>query len=296
MRDRDQGSSNHFLSLHCRLPEYLEEDLSAFLWSWPVLGSEIGDRSEKGVRVTVFLAGNEGEASVELAAALEEFGATEIKSAKVANEDWLVLYRKRLQAFSIGDRWWIDPHPDTPSPVPAGRHRLVVEPRMAFGSGSHESTGLILLALEELDVAGADVLDIGTGSGILALAAEHLGARSVVALDIDPQAVFVARQIAAQQEWRSKIRFLLGPISTVGPQEFDTVLCNMIFSEFRSLLGDIRRLTAASGTAVLSGLLVTELKEVEAELRSVSLRVDGERILGEWASVNVVHASGRVNR
>lgn len=293
MGRRDRVRSNEFLSLRCIIADELEEDLSIFLGGWPVSGSEIGDRTEEGVRVTVFLAGSEREAALRMAAALEEFGAKEISTKTIADEDWLALYRQGLQAFPIGERWWIDPHPDDPSPAPRGRRRLVMEPRMAFGSGSHESTTLILLALEELDITRADVLDIGTGSGILALAAENLGARSVVAVDIDPQAVFVAHQIATQQEWRSNVRFLLGPVSAVRRRGFDTVLCNMIFSNIRPLLGDIRRLTAANGIAVLSGLLVTELEEIEEELRSVSLRVVGNRTSGEWASVNVVPSKGR---
>ena len=280
-----------YLSLCCRLPESMEEALPWLVGRWPVLGTQIGEAGEGMVTATVYLHPDHEDAMDPLGAALGELGAEDLKVERVAAEDWLAGYRVGVRPFPVGEAWWIDPHPDSPTAAPQGRLRLAVEPRMAFGSGSHESTRLVLLALEDLEVAGARVLDIGAGSGILALAAEKLGASLVVALDIDPEAVWVARQIAGQQEAPSRVQFLLGAVAGLGGIGFDLVLCNMIASHFEPLLGDLRRLIGMGGLAVLSGLLVCETKAVTETLAANGLQIRGGSTLGEWASLTVARTS-----
>ncbi|MEJ2190012.1 MAG: 50S ribosomal protein L11 methyltransferase [Acidobacteriota bacterium] len=188
-----------YLSVRCSLPASMEDALPLLIGQWPVLGTQIGDSDGGKISATVFLDAIHSDAAESLGAILGELGGEEIVIQSVAAEDWLAGYRRCSRPFPVGDLWWIDPHPESPTRPPRGRQGLVIEPRMAFGSGSHESTKLVLEALETLDLAGADVLDVGTGSGVLAVAAEKLGARTVVALDIDADAVFVARQTAGQQ-------------------------------------------------------------------------------------------------
>jgi len=178
------------------------------------------------------------------------------------------------------------------SPVPVGRRRLVIEPRTAFGSGSHESTQLILLELERLEIDGATILDLGTGSGILAIAAAGLGGKIIVAVDIDEDAIWVARETANLQEQPTEIHYVLGPPDCLGAVGFDIVLCNMIFANMLPVLPQLQGLLAPDGVAVLSGLLATDASDITETLRSHRLEVTGERVLGEWASLVVV-VSGR---
>ncbi len=280
-----------YVSLCCSLPESMEEALPWLVGRWPVLGTQICEAGAGRVTATIFLHPDHEDAVDPLGVALGELGAEDLRVEPVAAEDWLAGYRLGVRPFSVGDGWWIDPHPDRPTAAPQGRLRLAVEPRMAFGSGSHESTRLVLLALEGLEVAGAGVLDIGAGSGILALAAEKLGASLVVALDIDPGTVWVARQIAGQQEEPSRVQFVLGPVACICGPGFDLVLCNMIASHFVPLLGDLRRLIGAGGLAVISGLLVSEREAVTETLAANGLQVRGDATLGEWASLTVARAA-----
>jgi ribosomal protein L11 methyltransferase len=283
---------NTYLSLHCVLPESVEEELPQILGERPVLGIEIGDARCGEISAAVFFAAGNRDAADEVRALLEEFGAREIRIDDLEAEDWLAAYRERARPFPVGDRWWIDPDPGTFSPAPAGRRRLVIEPRTAFGSGSHESTQLILLELERLEVDGATILDLGTGSGILAIAAARLGGRRIVAVDIDEDAIWVARETANLQEQRPGIHYVLGPPDCLGAVDFDIVLCNMIFTNMLPVLPQLQGLVAPDGVAVLSGLLATDASDITESLRSHRLEVTGERVLGEWTSLVVV-VSGR---
>ena len=262
-----------------------EEELPWVLAGLPVLGCEL-EGDEQALQLTVYVAGNAPGAADKVARELTAAGAWGLERAELAHRDWLAAYRETVQPFLVGDLWFIDPHPDEPTPAPPGRSRLVVEPRMAFGSGSHESTQLVLLELEARSLAGARVLDVGTGSAILALAAAARGGGRIIALDVDPVAVLVARQVLAQQEIDvGGIRLLVAPVASVGETDFDLILCNMIPQHSSPLLGDLSRLLATDGELVLSGLLLEHELSLEIDLRKVGLLVAARRQLGEWVSL-----------
>jgi len=275
-----------YLCLRCDLAKDLEEDLPDIAASWPVLGIEIEGADGDLVRVAIYGESVDADSLSRLAAVLTDRGATDVRIETFGKQDWLQGYRDAVQPFAVGDRWWIDPHPNDPSRAPGDRKRLVIEPRTAFGSGSHESTMMVLSALEDLKVVGADVLDVGTGTGILALAAESLGARRVVALDVDENAIWVARQISAQQEWPPRVQFVLGPVTSLGAAQFQIILCNMISFNFRPLLAEMSRVLAPDGLIILAGLLGAEIDSVTGALLSVGLETRSHRVLGEWASLS----------
>ena len=161
---------------------------------------------------------------------------------------------------------------------------------MAFGAGSHESTQLVLLDLEELDPTGWSVLDVGTGTGILALAAAALGARPVVGFDLDPAAALEAARTAAEQERPVSCSFFAGTVDALAERRFDLVLANMIWENMAPLVPQLRARLAAGGLMVLSGLLVAQEAVVGRELVSHGLRLRSRRVLGEWLGLEVEHA------
>ncbi len=280
------------LSLCCSLPESMEDELPRMLDGWPVLGTEIGDAHSGEISATVFFAAGNAGAADRLRMLLMARGVEDVLIESVLSEDWLVGYRERARPFPVGDTWWIDPRPESTISPPAGRQRLVIEPRMAFGSGSHESTQLILLELEKLGIDGATILDLGTGSGILAIAAAELGAKMVVGLDIDEDAIWVARETADLQERPARVRYVLGSPDCLETGGFDVVRCTMISANMLPLLPQLHVLLAPGGVAVLSGLLAIETSDITETLSSLGLEVTGGRVLGEWGSL-VVTVQGR---
>ena len=200
-------------------------------------------------------------------------------------EDWLAAFRAASRPFAVGRSWWVDPCPARRTPPPAGRDSLVIEPRMAFGTGGHESTRLLLEELETVALDGRSVLDIGTGSSILALAVAMRGATVVVGCDIDAQAVFVARQIMADQDpgrLMAQPRLLAGGVAAI-ERRFDVVLCNMIPTNWAPFAPELPRLLTRGGVLLLSGLLHEHQPQVDELLRAQGLVVNGWRHLREWS-------------
>lgn len=280
-----------YLTLRFRLPGQLEDELGALLSEAPILGSEIvpaesGELLEVCVYLDTASAGTVGP----LTRALERFGAVGVEEGRLEDGDWLREWREAARAFAVGRRWWLDPRPADPTPAPEGRIRLAVEPRMAFGTGSHESTQLVLLELEEMDLEGRSVLDAGTGTGILALAAGALGARPVVGFDVDPLAAFEAARTAGEQERPPGCRFFAGTVAALGECSFHVILANMIWENLSPLVAALGERLARDGEMVLSGLLTAQEEVVARELAGLGLGVRRARRLGEWLGLVVGHA------
>jgi ribosomal protein L11 methyltransferase len=125
----------------------------------------------------------------------------------VPDADWFATWRERAQPFPVGRSLFIDPREpgEEPAAVPEGRRWLLLPARAAFGTGSHESTSLALELLEDADLRDRRVLDVGTGTGVLAFAALLFGARFVAAFDVDPAAPFHARDNSALNGLRPRL-------------------------------------------------------------------------------------------
>ena len=274
-----------YLTVTCRLPASQEERLAAALETWPVLGCQVEDAGPD-VAITVFLEEARAGAVPAVTEGLLSLGGRGLGTGHFAEQDWLAEYRRYVSPRAVGRCFWIDPDPSSPTAPPPGRLHLIVEPRQAFGTGSHESTQLVLMVLEDLPVEGRAVLDVGTGSGILSLAALGLGARWAAGFDIDQDAVFVARQTVAEQPCRARVALFAGPLAAVRADGgFGVVLANMIPNHFEPLLPDLRRLLGATGFLVLSGLMADQRASVEAELTRQRLVVERAVELGEWVAL-----------
>ncbi len=274
-----------YLTVTCRLPASAEEHLAQALERWPVLGCQVEDAGGE-VDVTVFLDERRAVDVPRVCEGLRALGASELDTGRFAEQDWLSGYRHTLAARAVGTRFWVDPHPQQPTAAPDGRVHLVVEPRQAFGSGSHESTQLVMLLLEEIDVTGRRVLDVGTGSGILALAARGLGAAWVAGFDIDLEAMFVARQTVAEQPRQLEVALFAGSTAALrGDPRFDLILANLLPVQVEPLLGFLRSLVSTGGELLVSGLMVDQRAAVEAELTAAGFEVVAAHELGEWAGL-----------
>ena len=180
----------------------------------------------------------------------------------IADEPWAESWKRHFRPLRLG-RLEVVPPWETARPPPEGTVRLVLEPGMAFGTGSHETTSLCLRAVDGFLAArpGASVLDVGTGSGILAIAAALLGAGRVEATDNDPIAVRVAQENADRNGVGGAVRPSLAQLSDLDGS-FDLVLANILANTLVELSAELRARVAPGGQLLLSGLLAAQADDV----------------------------------
>jgi ribosomal protein L11 methyltransferase len=223
----------------------------------------------------------EAAAARRAAAVLRRRAVRHRLTTDISEGDPLEAYRSSCRAFAVGARLWIDPGEPLGRPTPQGRIALSLPATRAFGTGEHASTRLALLALEDEPLDGRSFLDVGTGSGVLALAAAAFGARSAVALDTDADAVFVARENVRRHGFGSRVRLYAGPLSACAG-EFDVVAANMLAGE---ILPEARRILARagrSGKVLLSGVTRDRERHVLARMRTGRWKLAGRRSEDEW--------------
>jgi ribosomal protein L11 methyltransferase len=196
------------------------------------------------------------------------------------DRDWVQFAREKWEPLEVGARFFLVPE-WRDDPAPPGRLRITVNPGLAFGTGIHETTRLCLEALETHVKPGMAVADIGTGSGILALAAGLLGAGRIYACDVDPAAVEIARCNAAMSP--APVAFLVGSASALAGQSADIVVSNISPEIIADLSGDLLRVLRPTGVALISGFERGELEQVQDALVSVGATVESTHHKGNWS-------------
>lgn len=160
-----------------------------------------------------------------------------------------------------------------------------IDPGMAFGTGNHDTTQLCLEALQELIRGGETVLDVGTGSGILAIAAAKLGAGRVVGLDIDSVAVEVAINNVADEGLNDILTIKRADSPEVFDGTADVVVANIIASVIIGMARELREKTRVGGVLVVSGIILERAQEVIERLEQVGMRLMSTMQRGEWAAI-----------
>lgn len=201
----------------------------------------------------------------------------------VGDEAWAENWREHFPPLAIGERLFV--HAPWVERVPADRIAIVLNPGMAFGTGHHASTRGCLVLLEQALAVhpAARVLDLGTGSGILAIAAIKLGAAAACALDIDPEACAVAEQNAVANGVRQSIHFATGLDDAAGA--FDVVLANLFAAQLIASAAPIATAVVAGGTVIGAGILAAEADGVRAAWRSAGLQPEREWVDEGWVAL-----------
>lgn len=226
--------------------------------------------------------------AIALAAAAAGIDPPEVVIEALPERDWLAENRERFAAFRIG-RFRIR-EPDDPTACPPGLIDLQIEAATAFGSGRHGSTEGCLRALSRL--ARRPVrhpIDVGCGSGILAIAAAKLWRVPVVACDVDPAAVTVTRANARLNGVAALVRAVEADgwqaCSIASGAPYDLVMCNILARPLKRLAGDLARHIAPGGVALLAGLLMADGADVLAAHRAFGLRLVERIDLDGWRTL-----------
>jgi ribosomal protein L11 methyltransferase len=170
---------------------------------------------------------------------------------------WELEWRRDYRPMRFGERLWVTP-PDGLDQIPSGAVTLILEPGLAFGTGTHPTTALCLRWLDQSPPEGRSVLDYGCGSGILAVAAACLGAAQVTATDIDPQALLATRDNAA----RNNVQVTVLQPAALELHSYDLLVANIISGTLLALADELARLCRPGGDLVLSGILTEQVEAV----------------------------------
>lgn len=213
---------------------------------------------------------------------------------KLKDEDWAHAWKVHYAPFRVGRRLWIQPSWVEDQAAQPGDIILTLDPGMAFGTGLHPTTQMCLQAVEELVRPGMRVLDVGTGSGILAIAAALLGAGSetggkIVALDTDRLAVAAAVENAARNAVRMDV--YQGSLASVQAGNWDLVIVNILAPIITDMLqSGLMTYVAETGWLLLSGIVEEQLPALEAALEAAGGRVNEKRQIRDWVCLIVQHA------
>jgi ribosomal protein L11 methyltransferase len=186
----------------------------------------------------------------------------DVSEVEVNDEDWARRSQEALRAVRIGGVIVAPPWDTAREAAGPGDVTIVIEPAMGFGSGHHATTRLCLSALQRLDLRGREVLDIGTGSGVLALAAAALGAIRALGIDIDADALENARGNAAMNGSPAAVEFRLADFREAPSLTADVVVANLTGGMLAAHAAAVRRTVAPGGTLVLSGITSGERETV----------------------------------
>ncbi len=209
---------------------------------------------------------------------VQHLGTTEIDH-KNWNEEW----EKSIQPIHVSDRFVITPSWHAVHDV--NKTVIIIDPKMTFGTGYHETTRLMLRLMETFVQPDTTVLDVGTGTGILAVGAVKLGARHCLGIDIDEWSLDNGMENAQRNNVQEKIEIRIGSLDVVTEKNFDIVLANIIRNTILELIDQMLAVLSPQGKILFSGLLVTDRETIENALTERKCKVISVMQENEWIAM-----------
>ena len=221
---------------------------------------------------------------------MAQLGADLPKVRQVFEEDWADAWKKHYHTSRIGQRIIIRPVWEN-YVLQADEIEIILDPGMAFGTGTHATTQLCLMALEDRALAGQIVLDLGCGSGILSILAHRLGAEHVLAVDIDPVATAVTQQNLVLNQVGQGVEVVTGSLAEVLSMgaTYDVAVVNILARIILQLCEEgIERIVKPNGSAIFSGIIRSQEHAVREALALIGLSTQNVRYQGDWVAIETI--------
>jgi len=222
---------------------------------------------------------------------LEGISYSNLIIRKLENQNWIEKYQENFKPIKFGKRIWVVPSWSENLKIPESI-QIKLDPGMAFGSGSHETTHLCLEYLDENPPKKLSVLDYGCGSGILGIASSLLGADEVIAIDIDPQALIATRENAILNKINNKIE-IVSP-ENISKLEVDIIVANIFFNTLLDLKNQFHKHLKKNGFLIVSGVLEEQLLQLTSGLQDLFKAVSFKRRNG-WCLVEFKRITHEAN-
>ena len=213
-----------------------------------------------------------------------------MESISLPSQDWNAQWAQQVKPIRIGHRVRIRP---SWAPVSANLQDidLIIDPKQAFGTGHHATTQLLTKWLEAVIKDGETLLDIGTGTGILAMVAIRLGASRALGIDCDAQAIDCARDNASANGFGEELGLRVATLQQCPASVWDVIVANVDRRTLLGITGQLPSFLSAEGRLFLSGLLVEDREEISEAFASHGWNVQAHRIQGEWLALQLTHPS-----
>jgi ribosomal protein L11 methyltransferase len=277
-----------YLALRFRVPVSLEDDLQGLMLTL----CDVQGIEENSGETIFYVNGEEWDVSRQ--ALLDEFVIdnkliTFLGREEIQQRDWNAEWEASIQPERATERLVITPswHAEAAREMKS-QHTIVIDPKMSFGTGHHETTRLCLRAIESMDCKGKTVLDLGTGTGVLAIYALMLGARHAVAVDTDDWSIQNAHENRLLNHIdESQLEIRAGMLASVvnRDEQFDILIANIHRNVLLEIADDLHSHAADHSTLILSGLLVYDGEEIRARYESAKFKFAGQTQENEWISL-----------
>lgn len=211
----------------------------------------------------------------------------EVRRSVIPPQNWNAVWESNFEPLLVSGQCYVratfhTPHPEYP-------YEIVIDPKMAFGTGHHDTTSLMIACILDEDMSGKRVLDMGSGTGILAILAAKAGAADVVAIDNDPVCYDSALENARLND-TPQIACLCGSKDSIPDRDYDIILANINRNILLDQLPAYRRVLAEHGILFLSGFYHSDLPVLEKEAGLHGLQLNGSRQSGDWSVARFTQA------
>ncbi|MCT4543611.1 MAG: 50S ribosomal protein L11 methyltransferase [Vallitalea sp.] len=212
-------------------------------------------------------------------------GLGKIEVSSIDDEDWANNWKKYYKPFRIDNKIIIKPTWENYSDVKDEDVVIEIDPGMAFGSGTHETTSMCVSLINKYLTEDDIVIDVGCGSGILGIAAAKLGAKEVVCIDLDKNAVKASKDNAETNKVNEKVKVLNGDLLKLIDINGNIVVANIMADIIINLTSEVRKYLVSDGLFISSGIILDKVKDVEDALISSGFEILEIRYMGEWSAI-----------